>query len=85
MVNEKYVLLEYRIFVKDSIINQYINKEVYWNKIESNYKTQIENYKRYTTNSQNIFQEQRKKIRNLQLKKWLGILAGVGIGYVIAK
>lgn len=85
LVNEKYVLLEYRIFVKDSIINQYINKEVYWNKIESNYKTQIENYKRYTTNSQNIFQEQRKKIRNLQLKKWLGILAGVGIGYVIAK
>ena len=85
LLNQNYVLLEYRISVKDSIINQYIKKEMYWNKIESNYKAQIENYKRYTTNSQNIFQEQRKKIRNLQFKKWLGILAGVGIGYVIAK
>ena len=83
--NERYVLLEYRVSVKDSIIKEFQIKESNWIKIDLNYRSQIENYKRYTTNSQNIFQQQRKRIRGLQLKKWVGILAGVGIGYVIAK
>ncbi len=85
MLNEKYVILEYRISVKDSIITQFNKNEINWKKIDANYNSQIENYKRYTINAQKIFEEQRKRIRGLQFKKWVGILAGVGIGYVIAK
>jgi hypothetical protein len=83
--NERTVLLEYRISTKDSIISQYVNKEDNWKKIDANYKSQIFNYKEYGKNTQRIFEEQRKQIRGLKFKKWVGILAGFGIGYVIAK
>lgn len=82
---ERYVILEYRIATKDSIISQYINKEKNWIKIDENHKKQIINYEDYTKNTQRIFEEQRKRIRGLKFKKWAGILAGFGIGYVIAK
>lgn len=82
---ERYVVLEYRIATKDSIISQYINKEKNWIKIDENHKKQIINYEDYTKNTQRIFEEQRKRIRGLKFKKWAGILAGFGIGYVIAK
>ena len=82
---ERYVVLEYRIATKDSIISQYINKESNWIKIDENQKKQIVNYKDYVKNSQRIFEEQRKRIKGLKFKKWAGILAGFGIGYVIAK
>ena len=78
-------MLEYRISTKDSIISQYVNKEDNWKKIDANYKSQIFNYKEYGKNTQRIFEEQRKQIRGLKFKKWVGILAGFGIGYVIAK
>jgi hypothetical protein len=83
--NERTVLLEYRISTKDSIISQYIYKEDNWKKIDANYKSQIYNYKEYGKNTQKIFEEQRKQIRGLKFKKWVGILAGFGIGYVIAR
>jgi hypothetical protein len=83
--NERTVLLEYRISTKDSIISQYVNKEDNWKKIDANYNSQIFNYKEYGRNTQRIFEEQRKQIRSLKFKKWLGILAGFGIGYIIAK
>jgi predicted HNH restriction endonuclease len=82
---ERYVVLEYRIATKDSIISQYINKDNNWRKIDENHKKQIINYEDYTKNTQRIFKEQRKRIRGLKFKKWAGILAGFGIGYVIAK
>lgn len=85
LVKERSVVLEFRISVKDSIINQYIKNENNWKKIDSNYKKTIFNYEDYTKNTQRIFEEQRSKIRHLQVKKWLGVLAGIGIGYVIAK
>jgi hypothetical protein len=83
--NERTVLLEYRISTKDSIISQYIYKEDNWKKIDANYKTQISHYEEYGRNTQKIFEVQRKQIRGLKFKKWVGILAGFGIGYVIAK
>lgn len=82
---ERSVVLEYRISVKDSVISQYQKKEVNWNKIDANYKSQILNYEDYAKNTQRIFEEQKKRIRGLKFKKWAGILAGFGIGYVIAK
>ena len=85
LTKERSVVLEYRISVKDSVISQYQKKEVNWNKIDANYKSQILNYEDYARNSQKIFEEQRKQIRGLKFKKWVGILAGLGIGYVIAK
>ena len=85
LTKERSVWLEYRISTKDSIISQYQQKEDNWKKIDSNYKSRISNYQQYTKNSQTIFEEQRKQIRGLKFKKWLGILAGFGIGYVIAK
>jgi hypothetical protein len=83
--NERTVLLEYRISTKDSVIGQYVNKEGNWKKIDANYKTQIFHYEEYGKNTQKIFEQQRKQIRGLKFKKWVGILAGFGIGYVIAK
>jgi len=85
ITKERSVWLEYRISTKDSVISQYIYKEDNWKKIEANYKSQIFNYEEYGRNTQRIFEEQRKQIRGLKFKKWLGILAGFGIGYVIAK
>lgn len=85
LTKERSVVLEYRISVKDSVISQYEKKEANWNKIDANYKSQIFNYEDYARNSQRIFEEQRKQIRGLKFKKWVGILAGFGIGYVIAK
>jgi hypothetical protein len=85
LTKERSVVLEYRITTKDSIISQYQQKEVNWEKIDSNYKSRINNYQQYTKNAQSIFEEQRRQIRGLRFKKWLGILAGFGIGYVIAK
>lgn len=82
---ERSVVLEYRIATKDSVISQYQQNEVNWKKIDANYKSQIFNYQQYTKNTQKIFEEQRKQIRGLKFKKWVGILAGFGIGYVIAK
>lgn len=83
--NERTVFLEYRISTKDSVISQYINKEDNWKKTDANYKTQIFHYEEYGKNTQKIFEAQRKQIRGLKFKKWVGILAGFGIGYVIAK
>jgi predicted HNH restriction endonuclease len=85
LTKERSVWLEYRISTKDSIISQYQQKEDNWKKIDANYKSRINNYQQYTKNAQSIFEEQRKQIRGLKFKKWLGILAGFGIGYVIAK
>jgi hypothetical protein len=85
LVKERSVVLEYRISTKDSIISQYVIKEDNWKKIDVNYKQQLSNYDSYAKNSQKIFEEQRKQIRGLKFKKWVGILAGLGIGYVIAK
>jgi len=82
---ERSVVLEYRIATKDSIISQYINKENNWIKIDENHKKQIINYEDYAKNTQRIFEEQKKRIRGLKFKKWAGILAGFGIGYVIAR
>ena len=83
--NERTVLLEYRISTKDSVISQYVKKEDNWKKIDANYKNQIFHYEEYGKNTQQIFEQQRKQIRGLKFKKWVGILAGFGIGYVIAK
>ena len=85
LTKERSVVLEYRIATKDSVISQYQRNEVNWKKIDANYKSQIFNYQQYTKNTQKIFEEQRKQIRGLKFKKWVGILAGFGIGYVIAK
>ena len=85
LTKERSVWLEYRISTKDSIISQYQQKEDNWKKIDANYKSRISNYQQYTKNTQSIFEEQRKQIRGLKFKKWLGIFAGLGIGYVIAK
>lgn len=85
LTKERSVWLEYRISTKDSVISQYQQKEDNWKKIDANYKSRINNYQQYTKNTQKIFEEQRKQIRGLKFKKWLGILAGFGIGYVIAK
>lgn len=85
LTKERSVVLEYRIATKDSVISQYQQNEVNWKKIDANYKSQIFNYQQYTKNTQKIFEEQRKRIRGLKFKKWVGILAGFGIGYVIAK
>ena len=85
MEKERSVLLEYRISTKDSAISHYELKEANWKKIDANYKQQIFNYEDYSRNTQRIFEEQRKQIRGLKLKKWIGILAGFGVGYVIAK
>ena len=85
LTKERSVILEFRISTKDSVISQYQQKEVNWKKIDANYKSELVNYQEYTRNTQKIFEEQRKQIRGLKFKKWLGILAGVGIGYVIAK
>lgn len=85
LTKERTVWLEYRISTKDSVISQYQQKEDNWKKIDANYKSRINNYQQYTKNTQKIFEEQRKQIRGLKFKKWLGILAGFSIGYVIAK
>ena len=85
LVKERSVVLEYRISNKDSVIGQYIYKEDNWKKIDANYKQQIFHYEEYAKNSQRIFEEQRRQIRGLKFKKWVGILAGFGIGYVIAR
>ena len=85
LTKERSVWLEYRISTKDSVISQYQQKEDNWKKIDANYKSRINNYQQYTKNTQKIFEEQRKQIRGLKFKKWLGILTGFGIGYVIAK
>ncbi len=85
LVTERTVVLEYRISTKDSIITEYLKKENNWEKLDANYKKQLSNYDNYAKNTQRIFEEQRKQIRGLKFKKWLGILAGFGIGYVIAK
>ena len=85
LTKERSVVLEYRISTKDSVISQYQQKEVNWKKIDENYKKQIFHYEEYGKNTQKVFDEQRKQIRGLKFKKWVGILAGFGIGYVIAK
>lgn len=85
LTKERSVWLEYRISTKDSLISQYLQKEANWKKIDANYKSELSNYQEYTRNTQRIFEEQRKQIRGLKFKKWLGIFAGLGIGYVIAK
>ena len=85
IVKERSVVLEYRLSVKDSTINEYLSKEKNWKNLDKNYKNQIFNYQEYGKNTQIIFEKQRKEIRNQKLKKWMGILAGVGIGYVIGR
>jgi hypothetical protein len=85
IVRERSVILEYRISVKDSTISEYLHKEGNWKKLDENYKKQLVNYEEYGRNTQIIFDKQRKEIRNQKFKKWMGIFAGVGIGYVIAK
>lgn len=85
LTKERSVVLEYRISTKDSVISQYQQKEVNWKKIDENYKKQIYHFEEYGKNTQKVFNEQRKQIRGLKFKKWVGILAGFGIGYVIAK
>ena len=85
ITKERSIILEFRISTKDSVISQYQQKEVSWKKIDANYKLELVNYQEYSRNTQRIFEEQRKQIRGLKFKKWLGILAGIGIGYVIAK
>lgn len=85
LVTERSVVLEYRITTKDSIIAEYLKKENNWEKLDANYKKQLFNYDNYAKNTQRIFEEQRKQIRGLKLKKWLGIFAGFGVGYLIAK
>ena len=85
IVKERSVILEYRISVKDSTISEYLYKEGNWKKLDENYKKQIVNYQEYGKNTQIIFEKQRKEIRNQKLKKWMGILAGVGIGYIIGR
>ena len=85
LTKERSVVLEYRIATKDSVISQYQQKEVNWKKVDENYKKQIFHYEEYGKNTQKVFNEQRKQIRGLKFKKWVGILAGFGIGYVIAK
>ena len=85
IVKQRSVILESRIALKDSIISQYVKNENNWKKIDSNNKQRIFNYEEYAKNTQRIFEEQRSQIKHLQVKKWLGILAGIGIGYVIAK
>ena len=85
IVKQRSIILESRIALKDSIISQYVKNENNWKKIDSNNKQRIFNYEEYAKNTQRIFEEQRSQIKHLQVKKWLGILAGIGIGYVIAK
>lgn len=85
LYKERYTILEYRVSVKDSTISQYLLKESLWDKKDANYKKQIINYEEYANNSQRIYEQQRKEIRGQKLKKWAGILCGIGIGYVIAK
>ena len=85
LANEKAVVLENRLCLKDSIISQYVQNEKSWKKIDSNYKIQIYHYEDYKKNTQRIFEEQRSQIRGLKLKKWLGIFLGIGVGYLIHK
>jgi hypothetical protein len=85
LTKEKVITLEQRVQYKDSIIYKYVQKDQYWNKLDSNYKIEINNFKQVIFNDNIIYQLQNTKIKGLKRQKWLYLLIGVTSTYFIIK
>ena len=82
---EKLKTLEQRIQYKDSIIYRYGQKDIYWNKLDSNHNIQINNLKEVIDNDGKIFHIQAIEIKNQKKKKWLYLILGATSTYFITK
>jgi hypothetical protein len=80
---EKVVVLESRIQNKDSIIYKFNEKEVIWNKIDSNYQKEIANFNQIISNDKKIFDRQQLLILRGKWGKWLFLAAGIGSGILL--
>lgn len=78
-------LLEKRISVKDSIISAQNLKEEAYKSIVANYKQSVSNSEEIVSNLEKSLVLERRRARRQGFMKWLGIAAGFGIGYLIAK
>jgi hypothetical protein len=85
LTKEKVKTLEQRVVYKDSMIYRYGQKDIYWNKLDSNHNIQINNLKQVVDNDMNIFHIQANRIRNQKRQKWLYLLLGATSTYFITK
>jgi hypothetical protein len=78
-------LLQNRISKKDSVINQYMLKELVWRSIEQDHKKEKLNNYMYMENSQKIFEKQRFLLNSNKFQKWAFLALGIGLGFAIHK
>jgi hypothetical protein len=81
----KILVLEDRLILKDSIIGKYQSKEVVWNKLESDYKSKIENFNSYINNTQKIYERQKTLLFLSKFGKWAYLAVGIGAGILLSK
>lgn len=82
---EAIALMEKRISVKDSIISAQNLKEEAYKSIVANYKQSVSNSEEIVSNLEKSLVLERRRSRRQGFMKWLGVAAGFGIGYLIAK
>lgn len=77
--------LDKRIQKKDSIIFNYAQKDIEWNKFYKNYQIELRNNKEYQSNTQSIFERQTILIKRNKYNKWIFLAAGLGAGIMLHK
>lgn len=81
----KILVLENRLILKDSIIAKYQSKDKIWSKLESDYKSEISNFKNYANNTQKIYDRQKTLLFLSKFGKWAYLGIGVAAGIIISK
>lgn len=85
LTNNKVVILEKRIALKDSLISNYNDNEKYYNKLISNYETSLLNNTSQIQNLEESLRLSKKIGRRQKLSKWIIGILGLGLGYLIGK
>lgn len=85
LTNNKVVILEKRIALKDSLISKYNDNEKYYNKLISNYETSLLNNTSQIQNLEESLRLSKKIGRRQKLSKWIIGILGLGLGYLIGK
>ena len=83
--NNKIILLENRLILKDSIIAKYQSKDKIWSKLESDYKSETSNFKNYANNTQKIYDRQKTLLFLSKFGKWAYLGIGIGAGILLSK
>jgi hypothetical protein len=81
----KILVLENRLILKDSIIAKYQSKDKIWSKLESDYKSEISNFKNYANNTQKIYDRQKTLLFLGKFGKWVYLGIGVAAGILLSK